>query len=277
VNTKTNDGGWAKGIMIENTSPYATAGEAAISFRNAALPSDKQWNIGINQQSPSIAFNYGVSFSGSSNSTRMSIDTLGNVGIGTITPSNKLHVSKGVSGGPFNSSSIAIFEDNASSYIQFSNPDAAQAGILSGNSATSLRSALIFNTDSSFSIRTGGSITRMSVENNGNVGVNTSGPNSKLEVNGSFANAIQIITANITLDEFDHTIIISSSVGAGALTVSLPAASTCARREYVIVNQNATTKTTGSYRDFSNTSTTTVPVNGSITIQSDGSLWYRVR
>jgi hypothetical protein len=207
----------------------------------------------------------------------MAIDTLGNVGIGTITPSHKLHVSKGVSGGPFNSSSIAIFEDNVSSNIQLSNPDAAQAGILSGNSATSIRSALIFNTDSSFSIRTGGSFTRMSVENNGNVGVNTTGPNSKLEVNGSFANAIQIITANITLDEFDHTIIISSSVGAGALTVSLPAASTCSRREYVIVNQNASTKTTGAYRDFTNASVTAVPANGSITIQSDGTSWYRIR
>jgi len=184
VNANPNDGGWAQGIMIENTSPLATAGEVAVSFRNATLPADRQWNVGMNQN-PALAFNYGTSFAGGN--TRMIIDTLGNVG------------------------------------------------------------------------------------------VNTLAPNSKLEVNGSFANPIQVITANTTLDEFDHTVIISSSVGAAALTVSLPAASTCARREYVIVNQNASTKTTGSYRDFTNTTVTTVPANGSITIQSNGTLWYRIR
>jgi len=274
VNTNPNDGGWTQGIMVENTSPLATAGEAALSFRNAILPSDRQWSIGMNQN-PSLTFSYGASFNGGS--TRMVIDTLGNVGIGTLTPSNKFHVSKGLSGGTFHSSSVAIFEDNATSYIQLSNPNAGETGILSGNAATSIRSAFIFTTDSAIRIRTGGNNSRMSIDNAGNVGINTNGPNSKLEVNGSFGSVIQVISANTTLDDFDHTLIISSSVGATALTVTLPAASTCGRREYVIVNQNAFTKTISSYRDFTNAAVTTVPVNSSITLQSDGTNWYRVR
>lgn len=276
VNTNPNDGGWEQGIMVENTSPIATAGEAAISFRNANISVGSQWNVGINQ-SPFLAFNYGNSFVGGN--TRMVIDTVGNVGIGTITPSNKVHVSKGSSGGTFNANSTLILEDNSSVNIQLSNPNASQTGILSGNAETTLRAALIFNADSSFTIRTGGSFNRLTVENNGNVGINTTAPNSKLEVNGSFANAIQIITANITLDEFDHTIIISSSVGAGALTVTLPAASTCSRREYVIVNQNASVKNIGgfTYRDLTNSVSTTIPGNTSLTIQSDGITWYRTR
>jgi hypothetical protein len=90
VNNKTNDGGWAQGIVVENTSPLATAGEAAISFRNTAITLSKQWNVGINQSSTNLAFNYGVNFAGGS--TRMAIDTFGNVGIGTITPLARLHV-----------------------------------------------------------------------------------------------------------------------------------------------------------------------------------------
>jgi hypothetical protein len=78
--SRTNDGGWADGIVVENTG---TTGEAAISFRNTTMPSNKQWSMGLNQQ-PILAFSYGLSFAGST--TRLAIDTLGNVGVGTITP-----------------------------------------------------------------------------------------------------------------------------------------------------------------------------------------------
>ncbi len=86
VSTNSNDGGWSQGVVIENT---ATTGEAAVSFINTTIPSGRQWNIGLNQ-SPILAFNYGGAFAGSS--TKMAIDTLGNTGIGTITPLQKLHV-----------------------------------------------------------------------------------------------------------------------------------------------------------------------------------------
>ncbi len=81
VNNHPGDGGWVEGVMIENKN--ANIGEVALSFRNLGIPSTRQWNIGLNQN-PSLAFNYGGGFAGSS--TKMSIDTFGKVGIGTITP-----------------------------------------------------------------------------------------------------------------------------------------------------------------------------------------------
>lgn len=90
VNSKTNDGGFQSGIVVENTSPIATVGEAAISFKNAAI-NNNYWIVGINQSLPWLAFNYGTSFAGSL--TKVVIDTLGNVGIGNTSPTQKLDVT----------------------------------------------------------------------------------------------------------------------------------------------------------------------------------------
>lgn len=87
VNNNSADGGWTEGIMVENIN--ANTGEAAITLKNVAMPATKQWMVGLNQN-PSLAFNYGASFAGAT--TRMMIDTLGNVGIGTITPAAVLDI-----------------------------------------------------------------------------------------------------------------------------------------------------------------------------------------
>ena len=86
VNNHSNDGGFADGIVVENTNP--NVGEAAISFKNLAT-GDSLWMVGLNQNS-SLAFCLGTSFAGSR--TKMAIDNTGKVGIGTITPTEKLDV-----------------------------------------------------------------------------------------------------------------------------------------------------------------------------------------
>jgi hypothetical protein len=171
---------WQKGIMVENTG--ITPGEAAISFRNTAIPSSRQWNIGCNQ-SPALSLNYGNQFVGGS--TFMHIDTNGNTGVGTTTPDARLHVSKGTGGGVYSSSSALIIEDDATSYIQFSNPNNTQCGILSGNSLNAVRSSILFFADSSITFRAGGDNTRLTIEKNGTVGIGTVSPDYLLEVNGS--------------------------------------------------------------------------------------------
>lgn len=97
LNNNTNDGGWEQGIVIENNAPLNTAGEAAVSFRNAALAPTKQWSAGINQSAAGFSFSYGQNFAGGS--TRFYIDTTGEVGIGTITPGFLLEVN-GTAGKP---------------------------------------------------------------------------------------------------------------------------------------------------------------------------------
>lgn len=82
--------------MLENT--HGPGGEAAIFFKNKTFSSTNKWAVGLNQSSL-LSFNFGTVLS--SGNTKMAIDTLGNVGIGTTSPSNKLHVVGDVFGSAF--------------------------------------------------------------------------------------------------------------------------------------------------------------------------------
>ena len=92
VNSNAADGGWAQGIVVENINDPASAGEAGISFRNTSFAAGKQWTIGLNQSAP-LAFNFGTTFAGGN--TRMVIDTIGRIGMGTTSPdsSAQLHLN----------------------------------------------------------------------------------------------------------------------------------------------------------------------------------------
>ena len=90
----------------------------------------------------------------------------GNFGIGTTTPSSKLHLSG----------------DNISLNIQSVTP-AVETSIFSGSSGNVNRST-IFTTGSMLSFGTGGA-TRMSVLSNGNVGIGITDPGYTLTVNGT--------------------------------------------------------------------------------------------
>ena len=107
------------------------------------------------------------------------------LGVNTTSPSAPAHiVSTGVSGGSFNAKSVAILESSDHGYLQFSNPDNKEAGILSGNVSTGIRSSVIFSTDSSLTFRTGGNATRAVISKTGEMGIGTTTPAAKLDVNG---------------------------------------------------------------------------------------------
>lgn len=124
-----------------------------------------------------------------------------NVGIGESTPNARLHITRnGASGGGYNASSELIIEDNASSYITLSNPNASENGILSGNASTSIKGGIIFRADSSIQIRAGGNNTRMTVDNNGFVGIGTIAPNYQLELTTNSAGKPTSSTWTISSD-----------------------------------------------------------------------------
>lgn len=100
---------------------------------------------------------------------------------------------------------------------------------------------------------------------------NTRMATSTFEVNGSTANAITTTTAALTLDEEHHTIIIN-----GAHNITLPLASICTGREYILKNQTNAAVTIDSYQDLLNTSQTSINANTAITIQSDGTNWHAI-
>jgi hypothetical protein len=113
----------------------------------------------------------------------------GRTGINTNTPLARLHIvgdgTSGATSSQVTANTTMIVEDNGINYIQLFNPVGSAAGILSGTDISSNRSALLFNADSSVSIRAGGGLVRLFVDNNGNTGVGTTTPSQKLHVIGN--------------------------------------------------------------------------------------------
>jgi len=82
---------------------------------------------------------------------------------------------------------------------------------------------------------------QVTLTTNGRMGFRNSSPTSSFHLNGSFATAIKTISANYALTETDYTILVDASVG--AITVTLPDATTCAGRIYVIKKKDSSANT----------------------------------
>ncbi|RYY66028.1 MAG: hypothetical protein EOO13_16395 [Chitinophagaceae bacterium] len=110
-----------------------------------------------------------------------------NVGVGTAAPAAKLHVQKGASNGSVLSTSTIAAESNSTNWIHLLNPEANDAGIISGTNKTNLRSGIVFDADSAIRFRAGGNFARMYIGSAGNVGINTTAPapSAALQVNST--------------------------------------------------------------------------------------------
>lgn len=235
--SEPGEGSFTSGAMIENSS--ATLGEAALSFRNKSMPSNRQWTMGLNQ-GPKLAFNYGSTFS--NGNSHLVIDTTGRVGINTVNPDVMLHVVRNDTvSGPIHANALAVFESNFVSYLQFSSENTDAAGIISGNQDTDIRSGIFFGNDSTVLIRAGGNTTRISVEANGNVGVGTLTPAARLDVNGT----VKLGTNGSVLNEVIKATVNANlpSVAAGATHTQTFAVTNAATTSAVGVSQG------GSFND----------------------------
>jgi hypothetical protein len=205
------------------------------------------------------------------------LDNGTNVGIGTNNPQAKLHLVNAALSGGLYSPLLArlVVENNGQNYIQMMNNNASQAGIFSGTELSQWRSGIMFMPDSSLWLSAGGGAARLVVDNSGFIGVNQQNPLTYMDVNGSIAGAITTGTGSKTLTAADFTHIILST--ASAVTITLPAANTCRRRIYYLVNQDNGTQTVSSFLNLTGVATTTINAVTSLMLQSDGTNWYQIR
>lgn len=107
-------------------------------------------------------------FRGYDNTNRMVIDSSGNVGIGTTTPGQALHVNSG------NTNTTAVFESNDGTAIIGIRDSASSSNIHVGVAAIG----------DDLRLRAGNAY-RVHVDNDGNVGIGETNPSYKLDVNGT--------------------------------------------------------------------------------------------
>lgn len=143
------------------------------------------------------------------NTERATILSNGNFGIGTSSPLLPLTVAN-------NSGNIARFTWNGTDVLDF----------VVGGVETRLENS----GTRPFKIRLN-SIDRFTIlGTNGFTGINTTAPTSNLQVNGSYAETITVITATTTLNDTHNKIVLNN--GATNITITLPNALTCIGRKY---------------------------------------------
>jgi hypothetical protein len=152
---------------------------------------------------------------------------------------------------------------------------AASSWSTTGNSGTSYLTNFLGTTDNkSLYFRTN-NVEGMILDSVGNVGISITGaPSSNLDVDGSIGSAITTTTTNLTLNANNYTVVVTGLTP----TITLPAATGCPRRIYIIVNETGNNlNLNGTYVGFNAGNSTIVSPTSSITIQSNGTKWYRIQ
>lgn len=145
-----------------------------------------------------------------------------------------------------------------------------------GNSGTAPGTNFIGTTDNQDFVVKVNNVEEMRLKTGGNLGINTTTPNSTLEVNGSFA--LKVVTSNSPNVTLDNTATVYNLTSpANSASITLPAASSCTNRIYIIVNRGSKSKSISSYTDLSGAAVTTMSAGTSIEIISDGSNWLQLR
>ena len=196
---------------------------------------------------------------------------------------------KGFLGFPFSYSSChselnGLPEGSTPTRFQSSSSWCLNASVLlgyrAGKNETGSNKLYIENSDSATPLIAGDfSTNEVTINDSLTVGkelsIGTSVAKSTLEVNGSVAAKFKTPLVAGTTNPDDSGMVWRYNTGTG--NIVLPAASTCANRMYVIINQTGSTRTISSYRDLTTTPQTTVGSSVALWLMSDGTEWWQIK
>ncbi len=238
---------------------------------------DNLGNVGIGTTAPvnkldvEGALAVGATYSGTNTAPTNGAIIEGNVGIGTTVPGYKLDVN-----GSVNSADNYYFTN--SSGTGTTNPpfridgSADRLYVIAESNATGPNGTEIrLRTAAAASAATD----RVTIDKNGNVGIAITAPTSTLHVNGAFATTVKTAQAAGTNNPDNTAAVWIYSSGTG--TITLPGAATCSGRRYVIVNQTGAAVTTSSYINLATAAVTTLANNASVEVISDGTNWRQIK
>jgi len=168
-------------VGIGTTSPSEKLtinnnGDVGLSLKNEADTSGNYWKLWQDNWNGSSSFTFNVNYGGTD---FMTLDTSGNVGIGTTSPSKKLEVN-----GTFKATGDASVDGTGNLFIR--NRSATGSGIVF---IDNVWQGGIEHNSGNLYFRTGGQANRMTIKTNGNVGIGTTNPETSLTIENASGGA----------------------------------------------------------------------------------------